>query len=401
MKQEDIIQAAFSVWGRETYRKMSLSDVATKLGVTKPALYRHFRNKEALLDAMRTDFFNRYSLCLKNIIQLASHPAPETERLLVVVTGLADYYARNRDDLIYAFVRIFGQADPDKLFIQELKARGILLEMLEGPHLKDPDTRAKSHFAIGTCFFGVAQFHMLHLAEQRLPTEAEIINLVENIRILVAEGFAFSRKDIESLDFAALEKIAKLTKEECKPGDDLLPAVASAVAEAGPWNASMELVARLSGLSKSGLYAHFKSKEDMLKRLFLSEFERIVALAEDRSSHSAIPLERLYLAMVAVTEYLRARPDVLVALDWVRVQRLELGTLIPEGLTELFSFLEVAPLHREKRIPELGLSVTIQWLLFLMVNMLMHSTHKNCNKDPQDGRLHNLYKCIVFGLRGW
>ena len=55
MNQEDILQAAFLVWGREAYKKMSLSDVAQELAVTKPALYRHFRNKEALLEAMKME----------------------------------------------------------------------------------------------------------------------------------------------------------------------------------------------------------------------------------------------------------------------------------------------------------------------------------------------------------
>ena len=48
MNKDDIISAAFRAWGREGYRKMSLTDVASELGVTKPALYRHFGDKERL-----------------------------------------------------------------------------------------------------------------------------------------------------------------------------------------------------------------------------------------------------------------------------------------------------------------------------------------------------------------
>ncbi|MFA6508713.1 MAG: helix-turn-helix domain-containing protein, partial [Treponemataceae bacterium] len=52
MNKDDIISAAFKAWGREGYRKMSLSDVAAELSVTKPALYRHFRDKDVLFTEM-------------------------------------------------------------------------------------------------------------------------------------------------------------------------------------------------------------------------------------------------------------------------------------------------------------------------------------------------------------
>jgi AcrR family transcriptional regulator len=42
----------------------------------------------------------------------------------------------------------------------------------------------------------------------------------------------------------------------------------------------MEMVARRSGLSKSGLYAHFKNKQDMLNRFFITEFTRIANYAK-------------------------------------------------------------------------------------------------------------------------
>ena len=94
----------------------------------------------------------------------------------------------------------------------------------------------------------------------------------------------------------------------------------------------MELVARRSGLSKSGLYAHFKSREEMLGRLFTVEFDRIAAVMEDRISRGETVAERSYLAMASAAFYLSSRPDILLALDWIRVQRIDLGMLMPPRL---------------------------------------------------------------------
>ena len=60
MTKADVIDAAFKAWGRGFYLNTSLSYVARELQVCKPALYRHFRNKQALLNAMIVYFFVRF-----------------------------------------------------------------------------------------------------------------------------------------------------------------------------------------------------------------------------------------------------------------------------------------------------------------------------------------------------
>ena len=51
MTNDDIIKAAFKVWGRELYRTTSLTEIALELGVSKTALYRHFKDKDSILEA--------------------------------------------------------------------------------------------------------------------------------------------------------------------------------------------------------------------------------------------------------------------------------------------------------------------------------------------------------------
>jgi len=61
MTKVEVIEAAFKAWGREFYLNTSLSQVARELGVSKPALYRHFCSKQALLDAMTGHFFDDFA----------------------------------------------------------------------------------------------------------------------------------------------------------------------------------------------------------------------------------------------------------------------------------------------------------------------------------------------------
>ena len=398
MTRDDILEAAFTAWGQDAYRTMSLSDVAARLGVTKPALYRHFKSKDELMNAMMKDFFDRFIVRLHTLIAEAYAPGPDTVTLLDMVEGFADYYARGKEDLVFTFARLLGVPDPEKLIIHELSARGITAPAHSGIH---DERTARLHFALSTCFFTVAVFHFERCDATSPPTENEIARAVSDARSIAARGLAFPPESLAMLDYPALERLARLDASETAPGDGLLPAIASAVAEAGPWNASMELVARRSGLSKSGLYAHYRSREEMLKHLFLSEFERISAVMADRALRSENPVEQLYLAMAAAAHYLSERQDVLVALDWIRAQRVHLGREMPETITILFGFLSEAAARGECRLPAGRLEPTIRWILFLLVNMLMRTRRMDQAEAAVQSRLRALHANVCVGLEGW
>ncbi|MDR0642042.1 MAG: TetR/AcrR family transcriptional regulator, partial [Treponema sp.] len=157
--------------------------------------------------------------------------------------------------------------------------------------------------------------------------------------------------------------------------NELLHSVAEAVAGAGPWGVSMEMVARVSGLSKSGLYAHFKNKGDMLAQLFVTEFDRIIDFAEESMGFSTDPLERLYLAVFAICDYLRSRPDVLIALDWLRTRRAGFPEpaekKVPSRLYRIFRDIRCPP-QFEGRFPGLEGDWIPAWILSLIIVSLMH-----------------------------
>jgi AcrR family transcriptional regulator len=242
----------------------------------------------------------------------------------------------------------------------------------------------------------VALFHLDRMHRQ-LPQPAgqkELSALTASILDLAANGLGPSGQ--LTMDYEALDTRAMLTEQETATPDGLLPAVAAVVAEVGSWNASMDMVAKRSGLSKSGLYSHFKSKEDMLLRLFSAEFERISNALARRLDGALPPAERLYLAMATAAEYLLARPDILVALDWLRMQRLGVPDLLPPRLLELFSFL--AEPDSGLRLVGGSLPLTVRWILFLTIHQLMRCTGTSDKSHPT--KLRALHRFMLNGLTG-
>ncbi|MDR2499980.1 MAG: TetR/AcrR family transcriptional regulator [Treponema sp.] len=369
MTKRDIIEAAFQVWGRTLYQHTSLEPVARALGVTKPALYRHFKNKERLWDGMYEYFFDGYAAAIRPAYEQALAVKEAFERLLIFNESVVRYYSRNMDAFLFALIKVYEGQEIGAI-IPHFKKRGIDMRVFFSQEYNQ-GYPSLSHLTGATTIFWLAQFHKYDHAPESLPSDAETSRLAALIREKIIQGLGASREAAEGVDFCRLEELAAASLPAIPQEAGLLKAVAEAVAEAGPWKASMDMVARRSGLSKSGLYAHFKNKQAMLGRLFSTEFERLISYVQMNKEKSAVPLEKRYLAVIAIADYLRAKPDILAVIDWVRTQKLELGIANPAGLCQL---LEGAGGNGRKGLPDdtrVEAERNAQWVLFLIVTMLM------------------------------
>jgi len=404
MTNDDVIDAAFRVWGQEFYKTTSLAGLAEALRVSKPALYRHFSSKQALLEAMEERFYDDYTAAIKPALEDALKIDNWKERLLAVGRFITGYFALHIHYLIYALVRVHS-AKEHRFFDPRLMAkRGVVFP--ESAFLGSGDKQYPSALFLTafTAFCGTAVFHRglyglsdmaspmkdceLSKLSWRSPSAEEVAAFIEATVERIRLGLGFDRKRIEDLPYKKLEMLDTAPRT---PPDPLLKAVAEAVAEEGLWKASMETAARRSGLSKSGLYAHFKSKRDMLSRLFSTEFERVAECVCSSIALSEIPEEQLYLAILSIAGYLRARPEILIAMDWVRIQRLELDISPPPPALYQF-FASFKPKRATGTVWE---NIPL-WIPFLLVAMM--KTRKT--EDPDRKDLRKLFKFVCLGIEG-
>lgn len=73
-----IIYAAMKLFPKMGYEKTSMRSIAEEVGITKPALYYYYKNKEELFKSI-VDFGNSYSL--KKLIKIRNEDAPFRTKL--------------------------------------------------------------------------------------------------------------------------------------------------------------------------------------------------------------------------------------------------------------------------------------------------------------------------------
>ncbi|MDR0487702.1 MAG: TetR/AcrR family transcriptional regulator [Treponema sp.] len=396
MTKIEIVDAAFRVWGRNFYRKTSLSRLAKELEVSKSALYRHFVNKKALLDAMTERFFDDFAASIRADYERAMQISEPDGKILAMIQGAIRFYARNLYTFIFSLMNGGDQKPDSGAAAVHLKSRG--LDMDKFYHITRKEYAAEpavTQLAFITMSFFMAHFYKI--AEkpfEHTPSEDEIQKITADICEIIKRGLGFSAETIDALNFAELEKQAGETVQNTEP-EPLFRAIAEAVAEAGPWRASMEMVASRLGLSKSSLYGHFKNRKDMLRRLFMSEFGKIVDFARQGFYLSHVPQEQLYLGIFSIVVYLRSRPELLVSMGWIRTRKLDLGKPEKDDFFRLFDEIDTELLRNAGEEKKRRISY---WILFLIINILMRSGPA---ENEWNNNIRSLYRFITLGLKGF
>jgi len=399
MTKADIIQAAFKVWGRDFYLNTSLSHVARELKVCKPALYRHFKSKSDLFEAMTQYFIDDFAEFIRADYEQAIKTEDGIERAIILTRIITEYFARNVYFFIFSMVKLRDHQLEGPKLLNELLVRGIdLINFHKSRSLL-------MQLIYATLIFFTAGFHKQRKSLTNPPGEAEISQIIGMIGKIIKHGLCYTKEEIDPLDYNELENRIAGTINNIED-DPLLKAVAAAVASAGPWEASMEQVAHRSGLAKSSLYGHFKNKQDMLHQLFLTETVRIIEFARQGIRQSAIPQEQLYLGIYSITEYLLVKPDIVRTMDWLRTRRptIEPRKKAPPSnkFLRIFEDIDITMPQESPSVEgapstegeELWLS---PWILFLIINTLMHRRIE----QPEANDIRSLHQFLTLGIGGF
>jgi AcrR family transcriptional regulator len=312
---------------------------------------------------------------------------------------LATYFARNGYALVFALVNIYERNLDGSTFSQRIKNYGVdmrtLYRIIDRKYTANPPL-LKLIFATLTLY--VSHYLKTNKKLGKPFSDDEIHNIISTVFEVIEHGLRYLAEDILMIDFEKMENLIDGMALNSEP-EPLLKAVAEAVAEAGPWETSMDMVAKRMGLhSKSSLYGHFKSRKDMLRRLFIVEFNRIIDYARQGIKMSAKTEEQLYLGIFSIAVYLRSRPEILVAMGWIRTRKLDL--VKPDKNFEIFRLFEDIKIEGLNNAGEEERQRVSHWILFLLINILTRPDMKT-DEEVQNTDIRMLYRFITLGLGGF
>ncbi|WP_307796463.1 TetR/AcrR family transcriptional regulator [Actinomadura barringtoniae] len=106
--RETMLRRAVELFNRRGYDATSMGDLAKELGLTKPAIYHHFRSKEELLEAALDDALDELTAVVEEAAQ-STEGASAYERLREVVRRSVEVLAAHQPS-VTLLLRVRGNS---------------------------------------------------------------------------------------------------------------------------------------------------------------------------------------------------------------------------------------------------------------------------------------------------
>ncbi|MCE6998041.1 TetR/AcrR family transcriptional regulator [Saccharothrix sp. S26] len=149
-RRDQILAAAAELFARHGFHGVGIDDIGAAVGISGPALYRHFRSKDAMLGEMLTSISERLLDGGLNRVAASGEPG---QALRELIRWHVDF-ALDDPALITVQIRnLANLTDPDRRRVRALQRRyvEVWVETIRktSPEVDEPTARAAAHAVFG------------------------------------------------------------------------------------------------------------------------------------------------------------------------------------------------------------------------------------------------------------
>lgn len=404
--KDKIIEAAFSFYKNPSYVDFSLNQIAEKVGISKPAIYRHFKNKEDLLNAMKTRFFDLLSkrlievqIAFENGKEASKIPFADTIKFFVKTPAYINYF--------------INQFSYNKNFEEECKEQISLRIKNPNPKLfkafnDDLNSQIHSVYGGSSLFFFIKTREYYFLSENIKANEInnedfsiKMINFLEKgLQGFFDDDDLLAPKEISEKRKKELNKICEINKEEFPEENKIFTALASVIRKYGFQNVTLECIADELSMAKSSLYFYFDNKNQMIFTLIEQELSLLSEITKENSIEAKNYSEFVYILLNSEMNYFLMRPSILPILGWllqnsdnkVYKNKVEINYIWERKMYELSQIEKI-----NLGFPLLPEHLTF-WYGTLPVALMIYGRKHNLSKTDFYHALDKMFDFIQFGI---
>ncbi|MFE3289916.1 TetR/AcrR family transcriptional regulator [Rhodococcus sp. NPDC059234] len=282
-RKAQIALVAAQAFSERGYHAVGVDEIAATLGISGPALYRHFPNKYALLVQAALSTAGQLRLTAENAAADAGSDEEQLDRVLRAL--IATTVEHRRTGGLYRWEgRYLHPPDRDRMRADFAALNLTLSQPLRRlrPELDDRDAGVLATAALSVV--GSVTAHRSTLATKRI----EKLLLPTAWRVLRCDlaGAAPARSMLD--DPAAPRGLAVTSKREVLLGEAMKIFNAR-----GYHESTIEEIGAAAGINASSVYRHFPSKADLLVAAFHRASDRLAVATAAALSASTDPAEAL------------------------------------------------------------------------------------------------------------
>lgn len=380
--KEKIIHETIRVSLRPGLNDISLGEIAKASEISKTAIFRHFKNKEELLNETL-----KYCLSeLLNFYMQESVNEKGTSKELIQKT--IRWMSTHTDIVSYILRAMMINPEIEKNIVTYLASTGVKL-------FKDiiPGNEIKSLY-LAMSFINFS-FYRMACENQKINTLVDIDTYSELIAEYIFNGID-EKGVIEEKRFEIIDEQIKTDINDVVEQDRFFVAIASVIQQFGFTGVTIEKIANELGMAKSSIYTWFKNKEELVKETIYKEFINFTKIINENVAKTSDTAEKAYIIMrVALQLFLDNQPVFLVS-GWLHAK----GEMyIPSEQKEELSLFNIGRIFK---IPEVGFpeksSPDIAWMISMPLSLIVLGKKNSFSNEEFVKNLRYIHNLMWGGL---
>ncbi len=394
--KERIISSAFSFYDRVIIEKISLSMIARKAGITKSAIYKHFKSKEELEGSMLEKLYDDlYSVISKLEDNEPAFCYKTMEDMIVLLFKKKEY--------LYYLMSTHVKFSIDQFLIGIEKKGSRIFGGLFDKDGSVTNWELYMHLlylSITVIVFQVSRDEELKKtgiqdSDEKIRSYAK--KIVSIIKFGLSEIQEVSLFRLSELDMKCSENFRNLPET-----DRFFKALSNVVAEVGFRGVTVEAVAKELGIAKSSLYSKFTDKDDLLYSNLEKEVRMMFEVMKKNITFAECREECIYILMKTELDYFITHKEVFIVSKWLQFQN-DFEFSKNEGkcfFDEFHSYLCSCGLLEnlpDTGEPSLSNRTFFSWFFSIPVFLCMHAKKHNLPIDMINAALKDIFYIMLKG----
>lgn len=313
--RDEILKKAFVLCKNSNNANFSLSVLAREVGISKPAIFRHFKNKDALFEEMKNIFFRKIGerLSGKEYFFSRQNSNYEFDEFEEVINVILDFFMEHPEYLCYVHSSKCFKKRASGEIVDELEKNGVIFSD-EFKNKKSPERFLKVYYCIGSMMYFLSRRMMLEKYKPELVEPEDVFK--KNVIYILWNGIGRKEISISKERIAALDAISEV--RDCGNGEDtrFFKAFSEVFSENGIEGITIEKISEKLNLAKSSLYSFFDNKDEFISKMLGQEIDLIYRVINERVKAAENNDEMIYILLRTEKNYLEERPFVLMIHYW-------------------------------------------------------------------------------------
>lgn len=388
--KELILDVAFSFYTEGRCVDFSMNELAAKVGISKPAIYRHFKNKDDVLEGMLCQFIEKLSVPL---LKIQENKKDTQESVKVPFSEAITFFAENPEYLNYFIDVFYEKREIEDIFREKLQQYGL-----------NDENYFKSKLIVDF-YCGLTIVFFLKAREKKFSSICAK-TFSDKLIDFILNGFEGSSLEddlihpilISEKRIRELNEICKIKKDEFPSEDRMFIALAKVICEHSMKGVTLEKIANEMNLAKSSLYFYFDNKNQLIKSQIEKEISILSALCIENGAEAKTFSEFIYIMMRTEIEYFRLRPSVIPICGWLVQNSGEMPFGKEDGFNNIWE-KKIGKVVRPDFGVEYGAEMLTFWVGIIPVAFMPFSKRHNLTDKEIDDSIKEIFSFIQFGLK--